>query len=203
MLAAVFDQAAVIGIDSSPAFVEEATAAASARCRYQVADVTGGALPGGPVDVIYARFLVVHLPEPHRALAQWAQQLAPGGVLVVEEPERIETEDADFTRYLELAAVVVEARGGDLYAGRLLTTAVPPVVDAELVFVRCTSLDVPAGRAATIFSLNLDTWRDDPAVTAVIGPGEVAALADRLEGRRSDVSTGAIRWWMTQLVVRR
>src|ERR1039458_1638922 len=117
MLAGVFDQAAVIGIDASDAFVDEATSAAAARCRYQVADVTDVSLPGAPADVIYARFLVVHLPHPHQAMARWAQQLAPGGFLVVEEPERIETEDADFRRYLELAAVVVEARGGDLYAG--------------------------------------------------------------------------------------
>jgi SAM-dependent methyltransferase len=203
MLAGLFDGAVVTGIDASDAFVDEATSASAARCRYQVADVTDVSLPGAPADVIYARFLVVHLPDPHGAMAGWARQLAPGGFLVVEEPERIETDDGDFGRYLELAAVVVEARGGDLYAGRLLTTAVPPVAATELVFVRSTSLDVPAGRAATIFSLNLDTWRDDPAVTAVIGPGEVAALADRLERRRSDSSTGAIRWWMTQLVVRR
>jgi trans-aconitate 2-methyltransferase len=203
MLAAVFDRAAVTGIDASDAFVDEATRASAARCRYQVADVTAPSLPGAPADLIYARFLVVHLPEPHRAMARWAQQLAPGGFLVVEEPERIETEDADFRRYLELASVVVGARGGDLYAGRLLTDPSPPVPTSELVFVRCTSLDVPAGRAATIFSLNLDTWRDDPAVTAVIGPGPLAALADRLEERRSDAATGVIRWWMTQLVVRR
>ncbi len=203
MLAAVFDQAVVTGIDASDAFVDEATRAASARCRYQVADVTGPSLPGAPADLIYARFLVVHLPEPHRAMAAWARQLAPGGFLVVEEPERIETGDADFRQYLELASVVVDARGGDLYAGRLLTAASPPVPAAQLVFARCTSLDVPAGRAATIFSLNLDTWRDDLAVTAVIRPGHLSALADRLEKRRSDTATGVIRWWMTQLVVRR
>jgi hypothetical protein len=102
-----------------------------------------------------------------------------------------------------LAAVVVEARGGDLYAGRLLTAGPPALPGTALVFVRSSALDVPVGRAATIFSLNLDTWKDDPAVVAVAGPGETAALAERLESRRSDPATGAIRWWMTQLVVRR
>ena len=202
MLAATFVEAEVIGIDASDAFVAEATAAATARCRYQVADVTAMPLPGAPADLIYARFLVVHLPNPKAAMARWAGQLAPGGLLVVEEPERIDTDDPDFRRYLELASVVVGARGGDLYAGRLLADApVPPSTD--IVLRRCTPLDVPAGRAATIFSLNLATWAHDPSVAAVAGADETADLADRLERRTSDRSTGVIGWWMRQLVLQR
>ena len=158
-------------------------------------------LPGAPADVIYARFLVVHLPDPHRALAGWAGQLAPGGVLVVEEPERIDTDDADFRRYLELAEIVVGARGGDLYAGRLLAEVSPP--STETVVRRRTALEVTTALAATIFSLNLGLWRDDPAVAAVAGADETAELAERLAGRGSDMSTGVIRWWMHQLVVGR
>jgi trans-aconitate 2-methyltransferase len=201
MLAEAFPEAEVTGIDASAAFVAEATSSASARCRYRVADVTREPLPGGPADVIYARFLVVHLPDPYLAMDGWARHLAPGGVLVVEEPERIETEDADFRRYLALASAVVGARGGDLYAGRLLAEA--PVARSALAFARSTPLDVPVGRAATIFSLNLDTWRDDQAVAAVAAPSETADLADRLGRRRDDRSTGVIRWWMSQLVVHR
>lgn len=202
MLAAAFVEAEVIGIDASDAFVAEATALATARCTYRVADVTRIPLPGAPADLIYARFLVVHLPEPRAAMGRWASQLAPGGLLVVEEPERIDTDDPDFRRYLELASVVVGARGGDLYAGRLLADApVPPTT--AIVLRRCTPLDVPAGRAATIFSLNLATWADDPSVAAVAGPDETADLADRLEKRVTDRSTGVIGWWMRQLVLQR
>jgi SAM-dependent methyltransferase len=200
MLAAAFADAAVTGIDASDSFVAEARATAPARCSYRVADVTRTPLPGAPADVIYSRFLLVHLPRPHAALAAWAGELNGGGVLVVEEPERIETDDADFRRYLELASVVVGARGGDLYVGRLLADGGPPP-STEVVLRRCTALDVPAGRAATIFSLNLSTWRDDPAVAAVAAPSETADLADRLGRRRDDRSTGVIRWWMGQLVV--
>jgi len=201
MVASVFPEAEVVGIDSSAAFVVEATAATAARCRYQVADVTRPPLPGGPADLIYTRFLLVHLPDPHAALAVWAGQLRPGGVLVVEEPESIETEDADFARYLELASIVVAGRGGDLYAGRLLAEARPE--PGEVVVRRRTPLDVPAGLAATIFSLNLTTWGDDPAVLAVSGPSERSELAARLERRGAETDGGVIRWWMRQLVVGR
>jgi SAM-dependent methyltransferase len=199
MLASVFSDAELIGIDSSAAFVEEATAAAPARCRYRRADVTAAPLPGAPADIIYTRFLLVHLARPHAALAGWAGQLRPGGMLVVEEPESIETDDADFARYLKLAAIVVGARGGDLYAGRLLVDAAPP--STEVVLRRRTSLDVPAGLAATIFSLNLATWGDDPAVAEVADPSERSELAGRLERRTGDGATGVIRWWMGQLVL--
>jgi SAM-dependent methyltransferase len=202
MVASAFPQTHVIGLDSSDAFIAEATASAPERCSFEVADVTRVPLPGAPADVIYARFLVVHLPDPAVVLTRWSGQLAPGGTLVVEEPERIDTDDADFRRYLELAAVVVGARGGDLYAGRRLAhIALAP--SAQVVLQRCTALDVPSGMAATIFSLNLATWSDDPAVAAVAGPDEMTDLADRLERRVTDSSTGAIRWWMRQLVVRR
>ncbi len=201
MLAAAFTGADVVGIDSSDAFISEATAAAPPRCRFRVADVTRIPLPDAPADVIYARFLVVHLQDPLAAMAAWAGQLTPGGVLVVEEPEYIDTDDPDFRRYLELASVVVGARGGDLYAGRLLADA-PVPASAEVVLGRSRPLDVPSGLAATIFSLNLATWRDDPAVAAVASAEETADLADRLERRGPETSTAVIRWWMRQVVTR-
>jgi SAM-dependent methyltransferase len=201
MLASLFPAAEVVGIDSSAAFVAEATATAAPRCRFEVADVTGASLPGAPADLIYGRFLLVHLPQPGAALATWTGQLEPGGVLVVEEPESIETDDGDFARYLELASIVVAGRGGDLYAGRFLTDARPP--SGTVILRRRTPLDVPVGLAATIFSLNLATWGDDPAVAEVAGPAERSGLAARLERRGADAATGVIRWWMRQLVVRR
>lgn len=201
MLAEVFAEADVVGVDSSDSFISEATEAARPRCRFQVADVTRVPLPSGPADLVYARFLVVHLRDPREAIAAWAGQLRPGGVLVVEEPARIDTDDPDFRRYLELASAVVGERGGDLYAGRLLAD-LPAPASTEVVVRRTAPLDVPAGRAATIFSLNLTTWRDSPAVAAVANPAETAALAGRLERRMTDRTTGVIRWWMGQLVLR-
>jgi trans-aconitate 2-methyltransferase len=202
MLADAFPEADIMGIDASDLFVSEAEQSAARRCSFRVADVTRTPLPGAPADVIYARFLVVHVPEPQAVLTRWAGQLAPGGLLVVEEPERIDTDDDDFRRYLELASVVVGARGGDLYAGRLLADMAAPA-GTEVLLRRCTPLDVAAGKAATIFSLNLSTWGDDPSVVEVAGGDEIAELADRLERRLTDESTGVIRWWMRQFVSRR
>jgi len=200
MLAEVFPSASVVGIDSSPAFVAEADASAPARCRFTVGDVTRTPLPGAPADVVYGRFLLVHLPDPLATVAAWASELAPGGMVVVEEPERIDTDDGDFRRYLELAGAVVAARGGDLYVGHeLLGLEAAP--GTSIAVQRDAPLEVAAGAAASIFSLNLGIWGDDPVLEGVAEPGAIAALLARLRERRSDTATGVIRWHMRQVVM--
>lgn len=42
-------------------------------------------VPAGPFDLIHARLVLAHLPERERVLADLAGQLAPGGMLLVEE----------------------------------------------------------------------------------------------------------------------
>jgi SAM-dependent methyltransferase len=42
-------------------------------------------LPPGWFDLVYCRFLLIHLPEPERALAEMRALLKPGGILVCED----------------------------------------------------------------------------------------------------------------------
>ena len=47
-------------------------------------DVTGGApVPGGPFDLVFARFLICHMTEPVAAVQRLAAQVRPGGRLVL------------------------------------------------------------------------------------------------------------------------
>ncbi len=203
MLAEAFPGARVLGIDASAAFVAEAEATARGRRHrlgFTVGDVTRPPLPGAPADLVYARFLLVHLPAPRAVVAGWTGALAPGGAVVVEEPEAIDTADPDFRRYLELAAAVVADRGGDLYAGGQLAGLVPPA-PAEVALDRRVPLEVVAGAAAGIFSRNLATWGHDPALAGLAAPGEADALLERLVARRADRSAGVIRWHMRQVVL--
>jgi trans-aconitate 2-methyltransferase len=200
MLAEAFPSALVLGIDSSPTFVREAAGSGPRGCRFAVADVTHMPLPCAPADVIYGRFLLVHLPDPRATVAAWAGEVAPGGMVVVEEPERIDTDDRDFLRYLELAAAVVADRGGDLYVGHeLQDLTAPPGI--SIVVQQDAELDVAAGSAASIFSLNLGIWGDDPALRDVASPGEVSTLLERLRARQRDRTGGIITWHMRQVVM--
>ena len=54
---------------------------------------------------------VAHLADPAGALAGWSTQLAPGGLLLVEEVERIRTGQPALGGYLEVAAALLAARG--------------------------------------------------------------------------------------------
>jgi SAM-dependent methyltransferase len=207
MLAEAFPSACVVGLDTSHPFVAEGAAGAGAsgprgRCRFALADATRLPLPCAPADVVYARFLLVHLSDPGSLVGAWAGELRPGGLAVVEEPERIDTHDPDFTRYLELAAAVVADRGGDLYAGRQLVGLAPPPGSVRVVD-RAAPLEVAAGAAAGIFALNLATWGDDPALAGLSQPGETASLLERLRRRRHDPSRGVIRWHMRQWALQR
>jgi hypothetical protein len=70
--------------------------------------------------VVFCRFLLSHLPDPGAALAAWASQLAPGGLLLVEEVERIRTDQPALRGYREQAAALLAARGHTLEVGARL-----------------------------------------------------------------------------------
>ena len=56
------------------------------RIRFEVADASVGLADAGRrFDVVYARFLLVHLPEPAAAVAAMARHVAPEGLLWCEE----------------------------------------------------------------------------------------------------------------------
>jgi SAM-dependent methyltransferase len=97
------------GLHGSPGLVD-----------FDVADVTALPLTGAPADVIHARLLLAHLPDPLRLVAQWRTQLRPGGVLVLDEIESMTPPPGPLRRYEELVVALVAAEGGVMDAGPLL-----------------------------------------------------------------------------------
>jgi SAM-dependent methyltransferase len=97
----------------------EAEAARLANIEYRVADVMAppGADDLGAYDVVYVRFVLTHLPDPAAALANITAQLAPGGVLIVEDIDfRGHFCDPDvpaFWRMVDWYTRAVRARGCD------------------------------------------------------------------------------------------
>lgn len=77
----------VVGVSNSPVQVSAARQRArrlglDERCRFLLADFT--ALPPlGPFDGAYAIEAFIHTPDPGRFFASVAEQLAPGGLLVI------------------------------------------------------------------------------------------------------------------------
>src|SRR4051794_6888961 len=116
LLAETFPDASVVGFEASTGFVEAARRRAAPHTTFERRDVTRP-IPGGPYDLVYARFVLAHLASPVDAIATWCDALMPGGALVLEETESITTTDAQFARYERLSVGIVEARGAALYAG--------------------------------------------------------------------------------------
>jgi SAM-dependent methyltransferase len=78
----------VVGIDSSAPQLEEAREVLAARHReaeFVEASATDTGLPPGSFDLVYSRFLLIHLTEPERALREMRSLLKPDGILVCED----------------------------------------------------------------------------------------------------------------------
>ena len=192
-----------VGLDSSPAFVRRA-AQLVRDVTFQVHDVRRLPFPTGPADVVLARLLLAHLPEPARLARAWSTQLRPRGLLVLDEIEFIDTDQPVLARYEELAVAVVAARGGLMYAGPELATE--GALDGEGLRVRSCELltfDVATADAAAMYCLNLPTWRHDEAITSRWSGVEVDALARDLDHLRRSPAQGQITWGLRQVVVGR
>jgi ubiquinone/menaquinone biosynthesis C-methylase UbiE len=78
-----------IGIDASAAQIEQATGmtqiAGPANVRYQTADACNTGLPRQSFDLVYCRFLLLHLTDPVACLSEMRDVLKPGGILVIED----------------------------------------------------------------------------------------------------------------------
>ena len=144
-------------------------------------------------DLVYARYLLSHLPRPERVVEAMARALRPGGLLVVEDvffPGHVcYPANAAFDRYLQLYQAAARSReGGDAAIGpRLLGMA----LDAGLAEVR-VGLVVPTfrdGEGKRVAQVTMEHIRE-----AVVGGGlatssEVDAIVAELGAFAADDRT--------------
>jgi SAM-dependent methyltransferase len=79
----------VVGVDLSPDQLAQArdrlADASLAHVTFVEASVTDTGLPDASFDLVYCRFLLLHLVEPHAALREMHRLLRPQGILVCED----------------------------------------------------------------------------------------------------------------------
>jgi SAM-dependent methyltransferase len=201
LLASLFAGAAVHGLDRSDAFLEEARRADAAGVAFVRADVTTPPLSGAPADLVFARFVLSHLQDRDAVLRVWFDALAPGGLLAVEEVDRIDTADPVFAEYLGVTSGLMADRGGALYVGPELA-ATARGLGGRVVVDAATAVAPATGEIAGIFALNLRSWREDPWVVTHHG-ARLDVLAEGLRSREALSGTGAIRWTLRQVAVAR
>jgi trans-aconitate 2-methyltransferase len=199
LLASVLGPRRTLGLDRSASFVARAAGAAPAGVGFAVHDVTTVPFPAVPADLCFCRLLLSHLPDPAAVLAAWATQLAPGGLLLVDEVDRIHAADPALGGYLEVAAALLASRGQTLEVGPLLHRLPDPPGLARR-HDRLATLAPPAGRAAAMFAENLAVWGGQAVRDGVAGQRELDALAADLATVAGGGRAAAITWELRQLV---
>jgi trans-aconitate 2-methyltransferase len=198
LLASVLGPRRALGLDQSASFVARAVAAAPAGVGFAVHDVTAVPFPAGPADLCFCRLLLSHLPDPAAMVAVWATQLAPGGLLLVDEVDQIHTADPALGGYLEVAAALLASRGQTLEVGPLLHRLPDPPGLARR-HDRLAILAPPAGRAAAMFAENLAVWGGQAVRDGVAGQRDVDALAADLATVAGGGRPATITWELRQL----
>jgi trans-aconitate 2-methyltransferase len=169
--------AETFGLDNSEAFLALARDRFP-RCRFRSHDVTKTPFPV-KADVIYGRFLLSHLPEPVRVIRAWLAQLNPGGVLIFEETEAVETEVPCFKTYLDANAALVGSTGARLFVGEELAAG---DYGTKPLLNDCAVLPVPDSLAAQWFLPNTKTiWCASEVIRARLRPEEIEAITNELD----------------------
>ncbi len=186
-----------VGLDRSPAFVAEASADAPPDVTFLEHDATAMPLPVREPDLIFARLLLAHLPDPASIVAAWCQELAPGGRLLIDEVETVETDDPVMRTYLdEVAIPVVASQGGRLIVGPELHAMDDPPVGVR-VHDQVATLEPQVALTARMFGMNL---------RVLAAAAEIERRPDLEEGLAAlerDPGALPVTWRMRQLAFQR
>ncbi len=203
LISETLEPAKTVGIETSVAFLSAARATTqSDSVSFVEHDVTRMPLPLDAADLIFARFLLSHLPRPEACVTDWVTQLRPGGLLLLEEVEWIRPKNAVLGECLEIVAAMLANRGNDLYVGARLD-ATGEEVGWTRRSSRVVRLQPSTAQAARMFSMNLANWREDPFVRATHSGEKI----DRLEAGLSELSASQSReeiaWGLRHIVIER
>ncbi len=193
----------VVGLETSQRFVELARATASARISFELHDVCSVPFPTGAADTIFCRFLVTHLADPADALAKWATQLNHGGLLMLEEVERIDTVHPVMSTYVGIVEAMLQSQSNTLYAGPLIAELDTPQglqdVASEVRRVAVINDD-----AARLFRLNLQLWKEHAFIRENYSEKTIRDLDSALEAiARERAAASDIEWGMRQIIFQR
>jgi trans-aconitate 2-methyltransferase len=203
LLAEVVGCERVVGLDISEAFLEQARQQSTEQISFRVHDFTSVPLPVGPCDLLYARFELSHVREPTQLIHAWATQLSTGGLLLLEETEWIETSQPAFARYLRIVDSMLADQGARLYVGSDLSR-IAATDTLKLRMSRLCRPTVSNQMAATLFHLNIQTWKHQRFIREQFSPVMIGELEEELERlARAAPPQPVIQWGLRQLAFER
>jgi len=192
-----------IGIDASEHFITLANRSATDSITFMRHDVTQIPFPSGQSDLILCRMLLTHLQDPLSVIERWITQLRPQGLLLLEEVESIQTEQPLFRQYLDIVAAMLAYQANQLYIG--------PLLDQQQMrngtrrhMSRIFHLPVSTAMAATMFSMNIASWKNQPFIQEHYPVVMIDQLeADLGELATTSIKTDEIEWSTRQIAYER
>jgi trans-aconitate 2-methyltransferase len=194
LLAEVTASLQTIGIDASEHFLSLARQDAPEHISFVQHDVTRIPFPIGQSDLIFCRFLLTHLQDPQSIIERWATQLRPGGLLLMEEVEWIESTNERLSTYLSIVAAMLKQQANQLYIGPALDTM---QLSNNLTrrMSRVYRLPVTTKQAATMFSMNIANWKHHPFIQEHYAASMIEQLEQDLRDLAETSSNGDKNTW--------
>lgn len=187
VLARLAPEGSVVGIDLDETKIgmarDEAAAAGVGNVEFRVRQVMEPFLEGDRFDVVYARFLLTHLPDPGKAVANLWGQLVPGGVLIAEDIDFsghfCEPHSPAFWRYVELYTDAVQDRGCDPNIGPRLPGLLRDVGLGEIGVSVAQAAGI-SGEVKLLAPLTLEAIADSVIEAGLATAEELGELVDEL-----------------------
>jgi ubiquinone/menaquinone biosynthesis C-methylase UbiE len=174
-MALMLPQIQVIGIDPSNAMIDRARTISlkQTNLHFQVGAIEQLEFPDCSIDLVFARAVFQHLPQPALALAEIRRVLKPGGTICI-----MDIDDSWFTLYPEPAAFGQlrqamnqwqQSQGGDPLVGRKLGTYLQQAGLTDIdVTVEAVSSDVYGlENMLNWLSFGQPYWHLSPEIAAV------------------------------------
>jgi len=112
--------------------------------------------PVDEIDLVFARYLLTHLPHPSEHLVSWTRLVRRGGIVMVEDDLEVTSTNPVFSDYLDIVRKVVSSAGGDLYVARSIR---PKSLGLRTIEDRAVEVRPRTALTARMFRLNLASWQ--------------------------------------------
>jgi trans-aconitate 2-methyltransferase len=152
-------------------------------------------------DIMYARFVLSHLPNPVKFVNMWANELKLNGMIFIEELEAIETNIDVFKKYLTVNEGLIASQGANLYVGSELSKG---DYDADILVNESFKFPVRNHDAAAMFYPNtINIWEREGYVLNRLSFNERKEVSAKiLEIMGSNDESFGITWTMRRMVLK-
>ncbi|MGQ5262429.1 class I SAM-dependent methyltransferase [Micromonospora sp. ZYX-F-536] len=193
------DPARVTGIDRSVGFVGNARARVTdARATFQVGDARALPLPDNAVDAVVSGLALNFVPEPARAVAEFARVVRPAGAVAAYVWDY--AEGMAMMRHFWAAAAQLDPVAAELDEGSRFPVCQPDALRALWVDAGLGEVSVRAVEVSTVFTDFADYWTPflggqgaAPAYVTTLAEPERTALRELLAARLPVEPDGSIR----------